>query len=103
MSVPRRRRIIIEETARLDIQDILLYTREHWGIEQRHRYRRQLSNAMHALIDHPERGRPRDEYFPGCRSIVMEQHVIFYRLTNEEIIIGRVLHHSQDASGKVHP
>jgi toxin ParE1/3/4 len=53
------------------------------------------------LLDHPERGRPRDELYDGCRSLNVGQHVVFYYLTDDEIIIDRVLHGSRDAAGEV--
>ena len=67
----------------------------------RRRYRAQIYQTMRSLLDYPERGRSRDEYFPGCRSLVVEQHVIFDHLTDDEVVVGRVLHSSQDATGKV--
>jgi plasmid stabilization system protein ParE len=33
----------------------------------------------------------------------VEQHVIFYHVTDSEIIVSRVLHGRQDPTGKVEP
>lgn len=52
--------------SRLDIEDALLFTLERWGPEQRRQYRSELTQAMRALLDNPERGRPRDELYPVC-------------------------------------
>jgi plasmid stabilization system protein ParE len=46
-------------------------------------------------------GRPRDEYYPGCRSRVVAQHVVFHYLTDDAVIVDRVLHQNQDATGKL--
>jgi toxin ParE1/3/4 len=97
----RRRRLTLRVDARNDIQDTLLYTQQRWGEEQRRRYRAQLYKAMRSLLEYPERGRARDEFFAGCRGLAVERHVIFYHVTDDEIIVGRVLHTSQDAAGKV--
>lgn len=102
MSV-RRRRLRMRVAARNDIKATLIFTEQRWGAEQRRRYRAQLYEAMESLLDYPERGRARDEQFVGCRSILVAQHVIFYHLTDAEIIIGRVLHTGQDTTGKVMP
>jgi len=98
-----RRRLVVQPGAQADIRAILLYTRERWSAEQRRRYRAQLNQAMRSLLDHPERGRPRDEFYAGCRSLVVEQHVVFYYLTDDAIVIDRVLHGSQDPTDKLAP
>lgn len=97
------RRLIIQPEAQADIRAILLYTRERWSAEQRRRYHAHINLGLTSLLDYPERGRPRDEFYVGCRSLLVEQHVIFYYLTDDEIVIDRVLHRSQEASDKVGP
>jgi toxin ParE1/3/4 len=98
-----RRRLTIKPDAQVDIDDILLYTREHWGVDQRHRYGSQLRKAMRSLVNHPGLGRARDEVNPGCRSLLIERHVVYYRIAEDEIVVGRILHSSQDPTGKVRP
>ena len=51
------------------------------------------------LRDHPRIGHPREDLFLGCRSVRVQQHVIFYHLPNpDEIEVVRVLHGHQDAA-----
>jgi toxin ParE1/3/4 len=97
------RRLRLLDQARADVREILRFTARHWGSRQRARYSAQLHQAMNSLLDYPERGRTRDEYFPGCRGLPVEQHVVFYHLTDDEVIVVRVLHGNQDAAGKVNP
>ncbi|MGH2557572.1 MAG: type II toxin-antitoxin system RelE/ParE family toxin [Thermomicrobiales bacterium] len=92
----RKRRLTLRVDARFDLQETLLYSQQRWGEVRRRRYRAQLYKAMRSLLDYPESGRLRDELFFGCRGLVVEQHVIYYHVTDDEIIIGRVLHSSQD-------
>ena len=99
MSV-RKLRVTLKPRTR---QDALLYTCEQWGEEQRRRYRARLYDGMRRLVDYPELGPARDDLYPGCRSFHIEQHVIFYEVTETEIVVGRVLHVRQDAAGKVKP
>jgi toxin ParE1/3/4 len=98
MSGRSRRRLAISVAAKFDVDDALLSTRKRWGAEQRRRYRDQIYQALRALIDCPERGRPRDEFDAGCRSFVVDHHVVFYYLTENENVVDRVLHGSQDAT-----
>ena len=99
----RRRRLTVKPDAQVDIDDILLYTRKQWGVDQRRRYGTQLRQGMRSLVERPELGRTRDEVYSGCRSLVIERHVVYYRIAENEIIVGRVLHSSQDHTGKVTP
>jgi toxin ParE1/3/4 len=99
----RRRQLVIRPDAREDLRQILIYTQERWGAEQRRRYRALMYQAMRSLLDYPERGRTREEYFPDCRGLPAEHHIIFYRLTDDEVVIVRILHGNQDAAGKVRP
>jgi toxin ParE1/3/4 len=97
------RSLRLREQAQLDVRSILRYTTQQWGTRQKNIYRAKLYQVMRSLLDHPERGRSRDEYFLGCRSLPVERHIIFYHLTEDEIIVDRVLHTSQDATGNVTP
>lgn len=101
MSARSRLRLTIREVAKRDLNDILLYTRSRWGTDQRRRYGAQLRQAMRSLLDYPELGPPRDDLFHGCRNLLMEYHVVYYHIDGDEIIVGRVLHDSQNPVGKV--
>jgi toxin ParE1/3/4 len=98
------RRPIIQLTrkAERDIEGILLYTRRSWGTEQTATYRRGFENAWRLLRDHPKLGQPRDDLFPGCREIPVEQHVIYYHQPQAaEIEVLRIFHRRQDARTKI--
>jgi toxin ParE1/3/4 len=99
----RSRRLVVRADAQADLRSVLLYTRDRWGADQVRRYRTQLNQAMRSLRVYPERGRTRDEYFLGCRTLAVEQHVVFYYLTDAEVVIVRILHSNQDATGKLDP
>ena len=73
----RKRRLAVSIDARNDIQGTLLFTQQRWGAEQRRVFKAKLYAAMRSLLDYPELGRARDKYFPGCRGLAVEQHVIF--------------------------
>jgi toxin ParE1/3/4 len=98
-----RRRLRLTADARADLRSILRYTARQWGTRQRDVYRAQLDAGMNDLIDYPERGQERPDIYQGCRAFRVEQHILYNRLTETEILIGRVLHVRQDAIGKVDP
>ena len=95
MSSPKHRLILAIE-ADDDITDILYHGRRQWGEEQERRYAELLDRALSLLLDNPHLGRPRDDLQPGYRTHPVGQHLLVYRLTEDAIIVLRVLHARRD-------
>lgn len=57
---------------------------------------RAIDRACRRLQDFPRRGRARGELLPGLRSLLINPHVVFYRITPNSIEIVRVLHSRRD-------
>lgn len=72
----RRVAVALSGAALRDVDGILLYTRRTWG--QQAVYRAVIYQMLELLSQHPRAGRPRDDLFPGCRGLQVEQHVISY-------------------------
>ena len=101
MSV-RKLAVRLSREADRDVLDILLYTRRAWGAKQQATYETVMIQALEMLSQHPQAGRPRDDLFPGCRSIQVEQHIMYYHQPKAaEIVVRRILHRRQDASAAV--
>jgi toxin ParE1/3/4 len=94
----RKLPIRYSESARRDISDILDFTEQEWGIDQRRRYRAQLREVIHHLAEVPTLGRVRDDLGPGLRSIPMGSHLICYSVRTDMLFIRRVFHSRQDPS-----
>jgi plasmid stabilization system protein ParE len=61
-----------------------------------------MIQALEMLSQHPQAGRTRDDLFSGCRSVQVEQHVIYYHQPKAtEIVVQRILYHRQDASAVI--
>jgi toxin ParE1/3/4 len=98
----RKTAIQLTPQAERDIENILVYTERTWGEKQSATYQASIDQALGALRKHPQASRPRDDLFPGCRSIRVEQHVIYFHQPRAgEIDVLRILHHRQDASSEV--
>ena len=73
-----------------DLTQIWRYTNENWGKSQANEYLQLLGSRFLMLLHHPKSGRARDEIRRGYRSLPVENHVIFYRvIDDEEIVIRR--------------
>lgn len=89
--------VALAQAARDDLRDIELYTFAAWGERQWQAYEARLWQALESLGDNPGRGRTRDELVPGYRSLVVDQHVIFYQRLPTAIVVIRILHGHADA------
>ena len=88
----RKRALVLSPDARIDFTDILLYTWQQWGEEQRDRYEAMLEQALSRVADYPDIGEHRPGLFPGCHAHVVGRHVLYYRITDEAVEIVRILH-----------
>ena len=100
MSV-RKLRLTIRPNARADIESVFLYTRMHWGTEQRGRYRAKPNVVLDSLTRHPELGVLRNDILTGIRTFQVERHLIYSTVTETQLVVSRVLHVNQDTSGKI--
>ncbi len=75
-----------------DIDHIAAYTFATWGEARMARYIDGLNERFCQLVVSPEIGRPHQDIGRQYRSVVQGSHVIFYRVTGEELVIVRVLH-----------
>jgi toxin ParE1/3/4 len=96
--MPSSRSLDFSPEAEDDVRGILAYSLTEWGEAQRDVYAAALDAAFQRLIDFPEIGRSRPEFFPGCRTLPVERHIIYYRLDETTIRIVRVLHMKMDAA-----
>lgn len=89
--------------AQKDIEDILTYTLETWGILQFQKYQILIENTLKAISEDPAlaKSRSREELFPLCRSYAFGKHIIFYRLKNEIVEIVRILHERMDIDSQI--
>jgi toxin ParE1/3/4 len=96
MSSSRRLDYTVEAEA--DIREILQYTAETWGEKHRRSSAERLSATMQKLTELPSLGRARNEIAPGIRCQPSQQHMIYYQVTDQAILIVRVLHQKMDAA-----
>lgn len=86
----------ITRQADKDIEEIFRYTLKEYGKKQAVKYLSALKSLFIKLCKTPEIGRLRDELREGLRSITNDQHIIFYSINENKILIVRVLHGNRD-------
>jgi toxin ParE1/3/4 len=79
-----------------DLQEIDGYTAHQWGAEQADRYLAMLWDNFEKISQKPERWRLRPELHEECRICFAGRHAILFRIKEDHIEIGRVLHEAMD-------
>ncbi|NUU68912.1 type II toxin-antitoxin system RelE/ParE family toxin [Enterobacteriaceae bacterium BIT-l23] len=84
--------------ARTQIREIRAYSQHRWGRDVASLYAQTLRVTMTDILGrHPSPGRDRsDDLGDGIFSFPCQSHLIYYRETDDGIVIIDVLHHSQD-------
>lgn len=84
------------ESAEQDVDAILSYTLTTWGEAQATTYIDGLYHVLDLIAANPAMGRLRPELAPELRGFFYREHVIFYVLFEEELLVIRVLSARRD-------
>ena len=82
----------LSRLAESDLEGIADYTVDAWGAAQAIRYIDGLLECCERVARSPLLGRSCRKIGPGYRRIEQGKHVLFYRLSGEEVLISRILH-----------
>jgi toxin ParE1/3/4 len=103
MSVPELR-VHLSHKADRDIEDIFLYSIRAWGEDQATVYQMAFDQALQSLHEYPHIGWTRDDVFPGCRSLAVKHHIMYYHQPGPNVVeVLRILHRRQDAQRMIDP
>ena len=83
-------RVRFSARARRDHEDLYLYTLETWGGEQAEAYDQDLFDALARLESYPLLGKPIPELGVGLRGLRVNQHVIVYKVEDDQVLIVRM-------------
>ncbi|WP_158963375.1 type II toxin-antitoxin system RelE/ParE family toxin [Myroides fluvii] len=93
----------ISKQAKLDLEQIWLYTFKEWSLEQADYYFDLLVNEMEYIADHPNLGKDYNEVRKGYFRSRVKSHFIFYKvnLLEEKVEIIRILHQQMDVDSHI--
>ena len=84
-------KLTIRPLAKSDIKKIWRYSHDKWGKRQADKYTTEIGHSIQKLMNKPEQGKNINTIREGYRQLAVQQHLVIYRLTEEEIDIVRVL------------
>ena len=79
-----------------DIIGIYQYSFSNFGEEQADSYFLRMQTCLDVIQANPEIGRLDTRVTPAIRRFDFENHVIFYDVTADYILVVRILHHAMD-------
>ena len=86
------RKLHQQAKAREDLKNIWLYSFKEYGEQQADKYYDELIVGMESIENNPKIGVACDYIRSGYRQYQINKHFIFYRLSEKNIHIIRVLH-----------
>lgn len=90
------RQIVIAPAAKTDLKDIYQYGLRQWGQTKSERYLENIKEHFWTISKQPLIGIDRSDLLAGARSLPIESHTLFYRVTTDTLEIIRVIHGRQD-------
>lgn len=93
----------LSKEAAKDLENIWLYTFEHWSGEQADRYYNLLLDEIEHAAKNPRAGKDYDHVREGYFRIRSKSHYIFYKIDSIENVIEivRILHQRMDIEARL--
>ena len=91
-------RVLRTSKAEEDLLEIWSYVADD-SLDAADRLLDDIDQACTLLAEMPQAGRTREELGPNLRSLAMGNYVIFYRPSDNSIVVIRVLHGARDLPG----
>jgi toxin ParE1/3/4 len=91
------------DTALTDLENIWLYTRRHWSINQADEYVQIIFSALEFLTNNPNTGKSYGQIRLGYFGLKIKSHIVFYQINKNEdyIFIVRILHQQMDIENRL--
>jgi len=89
-------KLVIAPAAKNDLKDIYQYGLRQWGQAQSDSYLSAIKDQFWSLTAQPLIGVERPELLPYTRSLAIQSHILFYRISANQVEIIRLLHGRQD-------
>ena len=86
-----------------NLQTIHAYCAKTWGTDHADSYIDRIKNVLELIRLNPFIGRPRREFGADIRSYPAEQHLIFYSVIGNVVIVRTVLHARMDIPSRLPP
>lgn len=85
-----------------DLEEIWIYTKQTWSVEQADRYYNLIIDEVEFISLNPNLSRDKNYIKEGYRSTKVKSHVIYYKSDEDGfILIVRILHQRMDVEARM--
>ena len=96
------REYYFSEKAISDLNDIWIYTAEHWSIEQANRYYNLIVDEIENIVENLETAKDFGTIRKNYKYSKVKSHLVFFKIDNDnKIEIVRILHEKMDLTNKL--
>lgn len=88
--------LVIAPAAKSDLKGIYQYGLHRWGESQSDKYLNNFKEQFLVLSEQPLIGTARPDLLLDMRTLPIQSHVVFYRVSANSVEIVRILHGRQD-------
>jgi len=88
--------IRLSNPAKKDLQLIAEHTQRVWGVTQKRKYLDFINKSLQQLNQMGNVGRKRDDIVKGLYCYSVQRHTVFYRESEIEFTVIRILHSQMD-------
>jgi len=92
---------ILSEKALEDINAIWIYTAENWSVEQADRYYNVIFDEIEYSVQNYDMARDFGKIRTSYKCVKVKSHLIFFKKTNNEIEVVRVLHERMNIENRL--
>jgi toxin ParE1/3/4 len=92
----RNSRYQFTDKAERDLESVIDYTVQEWGVSQANTYLDGLESRAQLLAENPDIGTARESLFERLLSFPYESHILYYKKYARGIVIVRILHQHMD-------
>lgn len=90
--------LIISDKAQFDLGSVYFFGLERWGQERSERFRADLQSFLRLIQSQPDIGRKRPDFGQDIRMALFDPYLIFYRRSEKQIKIMRIVHSASDVA-----
>ena len=95
------REYYFSEKAISDLNDIWIYTAEHWSIEQANRYYNLIVDEIENIVENLETAKDFGTIRKNYKYSKVKSHLVFFKIDNDnKIEIVRILHEKIEIANK---
>ncbi len=88
--------VLIKPEAENDLTKIFEYTFNNWGLDQAEKYQDELYHGIQLIANQTKLGKEYSFTNLPYRYFHVNRHLIFYRITDKECVVIRILHDRMD-------